>query len=102
MSVPDPSTDSCTEQCCRDYCHRHVSFLLTLALFAGTDSPRLSETTAAFQFALDFLYESQFLYNRKTLLGLVKIQSTFEKGGDFPLSHESIDKNGRPGGDVQR
>lgn len=38
MSAPDPSTDSCMEQCCRDYCHRHVSFLLTLPLFAGTHS----------------------------------------------------------------
>lgn len=84
MSASDPRTDSCMERRAGDYCHRHVSFLLTLALFTGTDYPTF-ETTVASQFVLDFLHEIRFLHKCKNLtLGPRKIKTTFWKARDFP------------------
>lgn len=84
MSASDPRTDSCMEWRAGDYCHRHVSFLLTLAPFTGTDYPTF-ETTVASQFVLDFLHEIRFLHKCKNLtLGPRKIKTTFWNARDFP------------------
>lgn len=94
MSACDPGTDSCVAQRSRDYCHRHVSFLLTLALFTATGSLDFQRQLRRSNLHLTFFMKADSSRNsgNLTLLGLAKKSKAGKSRRFSPASRSRTQK----------